>query len=326
MEDNPLVIYENIFRTHWLSGFNDADALFDRCLFILGENELSSGFTEQNLSDSVFYFDQIDKNNTDQLIQAKDLLCQYAVQNEAQSATIYRLVLTSDFLRDYEYAIELVLEHDYQIAEEHFNRGRYADAYSAFLDIERSYKNVAIMINRCISEGFESEVNRYRTTGRARALSNSMYDGCRDIEKYRLLDMAKGLSSIDSGGDKRTLIQTYWDLRELGNFEDAEDARNDEKFTIALLVGTYWSSWDYYISDEIYFQMNDNDNRETNYQLRASSVYARSYGPYYSIEGTIYRTGSDDNGWRNDLRFEFVDRNTLKVYAYRDGRTYTLYK
>jgi hypothetical protein len=324
LEANPLAIYENIFRTPWLSDFSDADILFNQCLFNLGKNELASSIINLSLPSAVIYFDQID--DADQLAQAKETLYLQAVQSEEKSPMTYRHILASDFMRDYKDSEELVLEHDYQAAKQLYDSGRYVQAYAAYSDIDNSYKDVATMLSRCISEGYNSEASKYRTTGRA-SFSNAMYDGYRDIDKYRLLIEARvalSLPRYSEYDDNDNLRQMYWKLRDLGSFGDAEDLRNSERFTYALLEGTYWSSWDSAIRGYAYFQMDDNDTRTTEYWLRASSFYSTSYGPYYSIEGTIYRTGSDDKGWREEFRFEFVDRNTLKLYAYRDGRTYTL--
>jgi hypothetical protein len=317
LEANPLAVYENIFRIPWLSDFNDADILFNQCLLNLGKNELASSITNESLSSAIVYFDQID--NADQLAQAKELLYLQAVQSEGGSPTAYRLVLASDFMRDYKDSEELVLEYDYQVAKNIYDSKQYTKAYSAYLEIDSSYKDVATMRSRCISEGYISEVSNYRKNGRA-SLENEMYDGYRDVEKYRLLNEARRMPSTN----KDALVQTYWKLRELGNFEDAEELRDNEKFTYALLKGTYWSSWDSAIRDDVYFQMGDSTDRNVEYNLRATSVYSPSYGPYYSIEGIVWRTGSNDKGWREEFKFEFVDRNTLRLYAYRDGRTYTL--
>ena len=116
----------------------------------------------------------------------------------------------------------------------------------------------------------------------------------------------------------------YWTDREYQSymsilgFKDMKevilaDGSNAERY----LIGTWKTS-----DGKYYFRMNADGN--TNYSLPwlalSNSHYDIKDGIYY-----LYRE-SDTSTRKNVFKFTVVDETTMKVYCYKDGSTYTLYK
>ena len=56
------------------------------------------------------------------------------------------------------------------------------------------------------------------------------------------------------------------------------------------------------------------------------SMYDGIIEDNYKIEGLIIYFGSDEKGWREMFKLNVVNQNTINIYAYKNGGTYTLYR
>ena len=112
--------------------------------------------------------------------------------------------------------------------------------------------------------------------------------------------------------NNKTLMRQCW------SFEFIQDIAKSDNAIAKFLEG-YWTGSGYYLQ----FYENEDGGTSCRYNLPWVS---QPYGTkYYDIEGLIfYWEDANDNKLAKVYRFEIVDFDTIRVYCYKDGRTYTL--
>lgn len=103
-------------------------------------------------------------------------------------------------------------------------------------------------------------------------------------------------------------LRAIWDFSEMRNIVLSDWLIQD------FLFGTWRGDGDFRI------QKNSSGSYSSTYDIPGIS------GKYYKIENLIYFTGSDENGWRKMYTFNVINENVIDIYAYMNGRTYTLYR
>lgn len=110
-------------------------------------------------------------------------------------------------------------------------------------------------------------------------------------------------------------LSLYGEIKALGSFEDAQSIKVSDKFIFYRLEG-YWRD-----SNGYYFQMMYNAKESGWY---GQSNIPRYDGKFYKIEEQTYYLGSDEKGWKKEYSFYFDSENKMRVFCYKNNRTYIL--
>ena len=79
--------------------------------------------------------------------------------------------------------------------------------------------------------------------------------------------------------------------------------------------------------NDYYLRFEESDNGGTTSWHNLPSVSKPSGTMYYNIEGMIYYwQDANSNNLAKVFRFTIVDYSTIKVYSYKNGLSYTLYR
>lgn len=129
-------------------------------------------------------------------------------------------------------------------------------------------------------------------------------------ELFKAIDYAR--SYYDLYTSNKDLLKQWWSLGLV------KDLVEDDDVILEYLKGD-WSGSGYYI------QFYEKDGSTwCSYDL----PHTRPYGTkYYDIENMIFYFDDANNKHLAEIyKFEFVDYNTMKVYCYKNYRTYTMYR
>ena len=116
--------------------------------------------------------------------------------------------------------------------------------------------------------------------------------------------------------DNKTFLSSVWSIDFVQDFLQSDDM-------ITYFLEDYWTTYngDYYLN----FYENDDGNTTCSFNLPWVAEPAGT--KYYDIEDLIlYWDGDNNNHLAKVYRFEIVDFDTIKVYCYKDNKTYTLYR
>lgn len=104
------------------------------------------------------------------------------------------------------------------------------------------------------------------------------------------------------------------------DFENAKElVLKRQETALPFLVGR-WENGDRY--DPMYFELtNDTDNYTSNYNL----PYKNKEGYFYFKEG-VYSIGETEYETTKIYKFSIIDEDTIRVYCFKDGSTYVLYR
>lgn len=115
--------------------------------------------------------------------------------------------------------------------------------------------------------------------------------------------------------DNETLMRQCWSLAFIQNLA-AEDS------AICYFLEGNWTTY----SGDYYLDFYENDEGGTNSSHDLPWVSKPSGTKYYDIEDMIYYWDDDYNHLAKVYRFEIIDYDTIKVFCYKNNRTYTLYR
>ena len=116
--------------------------------------------------------------------------------------------------------------------------------------------------------------------------------------------------------DNKALVKTCWSIKFIQDM-----AQNDGAITYFL--ESYWET----LYNDYYLRFEESDNGGTTSWHNLPSVSKPSGTMYYNIEGMIYYwQGANSNNLAKVFRFTIVDYSTIKVYCYKNGLSYTLYR
>ena len=115
--------------------------------------------------------------------------------------------------------------------------------------------------------------------------------------------------------DNETLMRQCWSLAFVQDIAEQDEA-------ISYFLEGYWTGSGYYLN---FYEYEEDGGTYSTFDL--PWVY-KPYGTkYYDIEDMIYYWDDDDsNHLAKVYRFEIVDYDTIKVFCYKNNRTYTLYR
>lgn len=159
------------------------------------------------------------------------------------------------------------------------------------------------------SEAYRTAQDLYREQNYA--IAQEYFDALGDFERsedYRLLLSCQGYSILVA----KVAIDNMDRLKDLIGFED----------TAQLLLRHPWTAQEFlkgrWESGSFYFEISDEDGTYTSYfnlpNDCAKEVYTISTKGVYIVNS------------KEIFRFEIVDKNTIRVFCYKDGGKYTLYR
>lgn len=134
------------------------------------------------------------------------------------------------------------------------------------------------------------------------------------LKLFKLL--ANGTGPDELFQDNESVMRQCWSLAFVQNIAKDDSA-------IAYFLEGYWSTYgdDYYIS----FYENDRGGISSQYNL--PHVLQPNGTKYYDIWSLTYVYINENNVELTKVfRFEIVDYDTIKVYCFKNNRTYTLYR
>lgn len=115
--------------------------------------------------------------------------------------------------------------------------------------------------------------------------------------------------------DNKTFLRSVWSIDFVQDFLQSDDM-------IAYFLEGYWTGSGYYLN----FYENEEDGG-TYSEFDLPWVSKPSGTKYYDIEDMIYYWDNKDGKHLTKVyRFEIVDYDIIKVYCYKNNRTYTLYR
>jgi len=227
----------------------------------------------------------------------------------------------------YSKASEMLKETYYLKALDRLEKGMEADAYE-LLDKIRGYENVDEYIDRLADVIYTEGQIEYRS-GRlvkARKLFETVSPYL-DSKKYlQLIEIAnKPLVYDETEG--RECVNT---LLEMFYFENAADLLvSKDGIAGPFLEGTWKTS-----NEAYYLTVNAQRSSSNLFQTEIVSwqisynLPSISYGDRYSIKNSIYYLHPQNDRDNNRACFEFfpLTPDSMEVYCYSDGSTYTLYR
>ncbi len=126
----------------------------------------------------------------------------------------------------------------------------------------------------------------------------------KDAEKYLLLTDAR-LNAVED-------VEVLYDLID---FADTKEILLSDSYIRKFLMGKWTDS----TGKRIEF-IKEGDG----VKLICTLPFVR--GERYRLSDGIQYHGSDEDGWEKGLRYEIVTENKIKVYCFKDGKTYTMYR
>ncbi|MBQ7097919.1 MAG: hypothetical protein IJN96_07555 [Clostridia bacterium] len=126
----------------------------------------------------------------------------------------------------------------------------------------------------------------------------------KDSGKYLLLADAR-LSKVEN-------IEVLYDLID---FEDTKEILLSDEYIIKFLTGKWADS----LGKRIEF-IKEGDGVKL-----ICTLPFENGGRYRLTDGTQYH-GNDETGWEKSFSYEIVTENKIKVYCYKDGKTYIMYR
>jgi hypothetical protein len=135
----------------------------------------------------------------------------------------------------------------------------------------------------------------------------------RDSKKYITLIDARGFSALsDPEGTVKELVDIFY-------FEDAAELLvSSTDVACYFLLGNWKTS-----NGGYYFKMELSDDDEYSFW---SSYNLPWYGGSFMIEDGIYSVSNDSYEDKPQYRFTLITPDSMEVYCYKNGTTYTLYR
>jgi len=134
-----------------------------------------------------------------------------------------------------------------------------------------------------------------------------------DSKKYITLIDARGYSALqDPVGTVKKLVDIFY-------FEDATELLlSDTDIACYFLLGTWRTS-----NGSYYFKIEKTDKSEHSFH---SSYNLPWYGGSFLVTDGVYSVSNDSYDDKPQFRFTLLTPNSMEVYCYKYGTTYTLYR
>ena len=165
---------------------------------------------------------------------------------------------------------------------------------------------------------YKKAINQYNDGQLLKAETNFTALGSyKDAKKYLILVNAKYFGKglfAESWNELSDLA--YKDLLDILSFADAKDVMI-HCFPEHFLKGTWKTS-----SGKYYFKLKKkNENLQASYSL----PYKDLSNAYFSFDDGVYVLSNKSKS-KDVFKFTIIDKNTVKVYCYKNGKTYTMYR
>ncbi len=208
-------------------------------------------------------------------------------------------------LNQYKDSPEMVTEARYQRAISNMVPENVLMAYDEFSRLG-TYKSSKELLEDTKQMVYDEAVEKYRNQYFEAAESYFGYlDDFQDTEKYMVLIDARNYD-----------IESYEELIPILNFEDTCEVIKDDMYFKDFLLG----EWRNYSGDYIEYYINENDGGDVwcRYNIPTTE------GKYYRLDNGDHYKGDDDTGYKIQWTYTVIDGNTVKVYCYKNQKTYTL--
>ncbi len=264
-------------------------------------------------------------------------------------------------LGDYKDSQEMATKTRYENAEDLLSEKEYESAYNMFMELD-GYKDSEERITDCIygwadkalndgteaaaenfSENVDLKKEHYETVYNkicTKIARNPKYDFWDYNQSQNALIMLNTLPSSYSGVATLTLLFEDWDGNARMPF-DSDYIRDNEQnlryfwtidfvkdyllsdTAISRFLEGYWETY----NGEYYISFYENEDGGTSSRYNLPWVSEPSGTKYYYIEDRVYYYGNENNHRLAKVyRFEIVDFDTMRVYCFKNNRTYTVYR
>lgn len=235
----------------------------------------------------------------------------------------------NNMVTSYNNALAAIEEGNFMIAQKYLQQ---IDNYEEILPEETAYINAAVLweqgknvealkafkkirpeVPQSIIEDISDEIYRdakaYYTNG-SYVLAKNLFAEIPDYGRSNdFITLIKVRNSGSSGS-----VYLYGKLIDLINFQDAKEIILESEFYLELFLrGTWKAEGSSYI-----FEMNEDSQTNTTLPQKGS-------GKYYQFEDGIYKLGNDEK-YTDCFKFTIIDKDTIKIYCYKNGKTYTMNK
>ena len=215
--------------------------------------------------------------------------------------------------KGYDGAEEMENQTQYLWAFDLVEKEYYTDAYRKFASI-RDYEDVEDCID-ALSELMHIEGQTLYYEGnytKAKELFECITP-YGDSKKYITLINARGYSAwADPEGTAEKLVDIFY-------FENASELLvSDTDVACYFLLGNWRTS-----NGSYYFKMEPSDEGEHSFW---SSYNLPWYGGSFTIEDGVYSVSNDSYEDKPQYRFTLLTPDSMEVYCYKNGTTYTLYR
>lgn len=293
-------------------------------------------------------------DSRERIYEAKYALAEKAMQDEDYLSAI-DLFTEAEGYSD---SADRILQAKYRLADEYRKSGEYEEAYALYselgeymdsteqlfsvvlqweeaaLDFTTS-REVAVSLSETVTLTPSQYEYFYQTIlGRIESnncLSFWSYYSPRALLLFEMLpswyeDTALyiELFSISDDRNNSNLFTKYEDLmrRCWPSIALVRELAEQDNYIIAFLVGDWKTA-----NGSYYLEFYENGDGSTHSHYNLPWVAEPSGTKYYDIRSMVYCWISEDSELLAEVyRFEIVDYDTLKVYCYKDGKTYTLYR
>lgn len=218
--------------------------------------------------------------------------------------------------KNYRDSAGMASESKYRIALELSGKPDLKAAYAAMKDMG-AYKDAEARFAAIEEKLYREGISYYRDSDYEKARADfkllGAYERCED---YLTIMDANALERIFQedyrGPDYAGTKAVYDRLTAMGDFENAAALRTSNGFIYFRLEG-YWGNQDGY-----FFKLTYRDGDwYTDYNIPWVD------GKYYLIGDRTLYVGEDED-WHTLYLFTFISENEMRVYCYKDGKTYTL--
>jgi len=213
-----------------------------------------------------------------------------------------------------------LIECDYQIAMQHIEAKEYVQAFDALkCPLENEYLESETHMLDVVKNLYGTGVTQYR--------NDAFEDAEMSFVKYEEGTKLVGIAAEVDYGKYLKLIEAHLrgvkdisTLYSLLDFEDTKEILISDAYIGKFLMGR----WNDSAGNKIEFvQKTDGGSNKVKF---ICNLPFEKYTNYEIRDGIQYHGTVDTDKWEKSLRYEVSGKNTIMVYCYANGKTYTMYR